>query len=207
MEVKHWEILEPNRKDFVTEEEFLAALMDRTRELVVKFNPMAFSASLLMSGKPGPTSVIAFNTNYYNKQKPIGVFRHDSPTKWNPGPWLPSRGLRPKMKISGATIEAGPLLVRDGKVYEYGVSEGQFRPDATRRADHIAGGWTEHDKFIVGFFPNASLGEMAKKLIKHGVVEGMKMDGGHSCYLKVGIVKRGAPVVYCGIELRERKHA
>jgi hypothetical protein len=172
---------------------------------LVKFNPAAFKASLVCFEDTDPDAVIAFNANYFDQKTkaPIGWFRNG---KWIRLDAIPGPQLRPHFEFCGALVQAGPTLFEEGNPdwgWRLYAENEKFRPDALRKAAHNALGETEHDKIVVGHFPNHTLDQIAQTMRKH-CVRAMKCDGGGSAYLKVGEIVRGERL-YCGVELRERR--
>lgn len=165
-------------------------------KLVVKFNPAAYVSRLVCHTKPNPKAQIAFNANYFHGKAPIGLFEQDG---WVRKKRLASKGERPWLKIGDCTIEAGPELSDD---WRESMRLGQFQDDVARRTDHMAIGETWHGKIIVGQFKNSTLDEVSAYM-KPLTVWSMNMDGGGSCYLKVGDLVRGKKL-YVGVELEER---
>lgn len=80
-------------------------------------------------------------------------------------------------------MQIGPKLVQFGKPCWQDNPE-KFKPDAIRRAQHVAYGITAAGKLLVCFFHDATLKMMADWFIEKGCVSACKSDGGHAAFLE-----------------------
>lgn len=181
-------------------------LENSVERLVVLIDPVAYEGRLVFRDNPGPKpgALISFNTNYFWKDNVIGTFRQ-GPFEYvyrNPVP-----GERPKIGICGCTCQAGPLLVDEGDViFEKSIRQGAYHPSTIRETTHVCGGYNEVNKYIISYFENATIKEMAWKMKALGCRYAIKFDGGHSSYLQVGdIVRKVDPRLTCGVQLFRRK--
>lgn len=156
-------------------------------------------------GKSNET-ILAFNTNYYWKNIPIGLIQSRRKKiastvypycKWPIFTIKDGKASIEYKQDNEADIQSqiGPTILFNG---EYAIekihSEGFYKKDSTRKTSHIAIGVKRNGRFIVAYFKNASMSEMADKFKKWGCYASAKCDGGHSCYLRFQNFKVGTEV-------------
>ncbi|WP_415803688.1 phosphodiester glycosidase family protein [Marinicrinis lubricantis] len=80
-----------------------------------------------------------------------------------------------------SALQAGPRLVRNGKVDTNPTAEGFKDPKVlTNRAARSAVGITAEGKLLIATASSATIKELAEVMVKLGAIEAMNLDGGAS---------------------------
>lgn len=163
-------------------------------------NPAAYVPSPILRSRPDPKAVLAFTGNYNWLGAPIGYLRANGVNITSVNAYLdirPAFVYDSKYKrwiiISGKefaqdqdrypwAFQAGPTLVRDGKVAVL-KSEEKFRDDAVRVTSQIAVGVTPAGKLIVANSFTWSMNTLASYMQSVNCVQAMKMDAGSQTIL------------------------
>jgi exopolysaccharide biosynthesis protein len=186
----------------------ICALPAPPRAAIIQVDPRAcrFQVAAPM-GSPHalPPGSAAINCNYFWKGRPIGALLEDGKI----APYCPTAKARallviedqkPRIEVLPArtisqnlrgerwrkcvVIQAGPELIRDGRiVLPDSHHREQFRRDVYRRTRHTAIGITRQGKILLLFAYDRTLRETAVLLQRAGAISGLNMDGGSSSCL------------------------
>jgi uncharacterized protein YigE (DUF2233 family) len=141
-------------------------------------------------------SEFGFNTNYYWKQRPVGLigqnssfivpffesYNYERPIFWIDEQNIPH--ISP-LKIGKFKVacQAGPLLLKSGQL-ALDLKKDHFKnTSSVAVSNHTVIGITRANKIIVAVFKQSNMHNLAKQMLKLGAVDAMKFDGGHSVYL------------------------
>lgn len=185
----------------------IAEISSGPGHLALQVNPAAFAVRAFTKNRIPHGAALVLNANYYWEANHIG--RMFDQGRFMPG-LVSFAGVRPLLVLERTAhilearvvdfaqirretvVQAGPTLVWDGKVALGTVREG-FRPDAVRKAAHVAVGVTAAHKLLAVYVSSMGAAELARLMADLGAVRAMKLDGGHAAVMRWGSRRLGNP--------------
>lgn len=181
-------------------------IQNNQQAIVIKADPSCFNASVRVNQPLSSNATISFNTNYSWKKQPIGYLMDNNKFLYsilNPkydyvrpcagfdfdnkpymflGKYMYKEN-RKKYNLQ-LIIQAGPTLIKDGKICIL-LSKERFRSDVARKTRQMSIGITATNKLIILYSYAWKLDKISNYMFSLGCINAMKLDGGSMASLRL----------------------